>query len=228
MVQAARILLFLAAVAVARAAEDFRAEFVVETTEGQQSFTVRVHPDWAPLGVDRFKELVEVCDAECVMLARHAEFWSCLPACRCSPAKFYDDTRFYRVLPKFVVQFGLSGDPETNALWRSKPIKDDPVTATNKPGTITFAKTSAPNSRTTQLFINTQNNARLDGMGFAPFGEIEGSGMDVVAKLYNCGEKPNQGEIQSRGNAAARDERLSCKVVRWPAVCYSVMRDSTG
>jgi len=168
-------LLFLAAVAVARAAEDFRAEFVVETTEGQQSFTVRVHPDWAPLGVDRFKELVE--------------------------AKFYDDTRFYRVLPKFVVQFGLSGDPETNALWRSKPIKDDPVTATNKPGTITFAKTSAPNSRTTQLFINTQNNARLDGMGFAPFGEIEGSGMDVVAKLYNCGEKPNQGEIQSRGNA---------------------------
>merc|ERR1712061_908153 len=84
--------------------------------------------------------------------------------------------------------------------WRGKPINDEPVKEGNKPGYITFAKTGAPNSRTTQIFINYVDNARLDGMGFAPFGEVEGDGMKVVKEIYNCGEKPNQGEIQSQGN----------------------------
>ena len=134
----------------------------------------QVHSSWAPIGAARFRELVD--------------------------AKFYDNTRFFRVIPSFMVQFGLSGEPSTSAHWRAKTIKDEPVKQTNKPGTITFAKTGAPNSRTTQLFINDVDNGRLDGMGFAPFGEVEGDGMAVVKKIFNCGEKPNQGQIQSQGN----------------------------
>jgi cyclophilin family peptidyl-prolyl cis-trans isomerase len=153
----------------------FRAKFNVVTTAGEESFVIKVHEDWAPIGAARFKELVE--------------------------AKFYDDTRFFRVIPSFMVQFGLSGDPAVSSEWRSKTIKDEKVTQSNKPGYITFAKTGAPNSRTTQLFINYVDNARLDSMGFAPFGEVEGDGMSVVRKIFNCGEKPNQGEIQSKGNA---------------------------
>merc|ERR1712060_114247 len=114
---------------------------------------------------------------------------------------FYDDTRFFRVIPSFMVQFGLNGDPAISSKWREKTIKDEPVKVSNKPGYITFAKTGAPNSRTTQLFINYVDNGRLDGMGFAPFGEVEGAGMKVVKKIFNCGEKPHQGLIQSRGNA---------------------------
>ena len=155
--------------------DDFRVQFDVETTQGAQSFTIKVNADWAPIGAARFKELVE--------------------------AKFYDNTRFFRVIPSFMVQFGLSGDPAKSAEWRSLTINDEPVKESNKPGYITFAKTGAPNSRTTQLFINYVDNARLDGMGFAPFGEVVGKGMDVVRKIYNCGEKPNQGQIQSAGNS---------------------------
>jgi peptidyl-prolyl cis-trans isomerase A (cyclophilin A) len=134
-------------------AGDFRVRFDLETTSGEQSFTLRVHEDWAPIGASRFRELVE--------------------------SSFYEDTRFFRVIPSFMVQFGLSGDAAKNAEWRAKTIKDEPVKVSNKPGYITFAKTGAPNSRTTQLFINYVDNARLDGMGFAPFGEIEGNGMEV-------------------------------------------------
>merc|ERR1712113_748560 len=154
---------------------DFRVKFDVQTTEGPGSFVVKVHEDWAPIGAARFRELVE--------------------------SKFYDDVRFFRVIPSFMVQFGLSGDPKLNTEWRAKPINDEPVKQSNKPGYVTFAKTGAPNSRTTQIFINYVDNARLDGMGFAPFGEVEGDGMKVVKKVYNCGESPNQGEIQSKGNA---------------------------
>ena len=100
-----------------------------------------------------------------------------------SPAA--NDTRFFRVIPSFMVQFGLSGDPATSSKWRSMTIQDEPVKVSNKPGYITFAKTGAPNSRTTQLFINYVDNGRLDGMGFAPFGEVEGDGMAVVKKIFN-------------------------------------------
>lgn len=156
------------------AAADFEVQFDLKTTEGEESFTVAIKEEWAPIGAARFKELVE--------------------------AKFYDDTRFFRVMPTFMVQFGLSGDPKTSTTWRNKPIKDEPVQHSNSPGTITFAKTGAPNSRTTQLFINYADNQNLDGMGFAPFGEVKGGGMKVVKNIYNCGEKPNQGNIQSQGN----------------------------
>mmetsp|Transcript_34684 Transcript_34684/g.99632 ORF Transcript_34684/g.99632 Transcript_34684/m.99632 type:complete len:206 (+) Transcript_34684:68-685(+) len=157
------------------AAADFRVKFDVETTRGPSSFTVLVHEDWAPIGAAHFKELVQ--------------------------AKFYDDTRFFRVIPTFMVQFGLSGDPKISTEWRSKTIQDEPVKVSNKPGYMTFAKTGAPNSRTSQLFINYVDNGRLDGMGFSPFAEVEGDGMSVVKQIFNCGESPNQGQIQSEGNS---------------------------
>merc|ERR1719506_704313 len=99
-----------------------------------------------------------------------------------------------------MAQFGLSGDPKVSAAWREKPINDDPVQESNKKGYVTFAKTGAPNSRTTQLFINFGDNARLDGMGFVPFGIVRGDGMTVVDDIYPIQEKPNQGQIQSQGN----------------------------
>jgi len=137
-------------------------------------FVVEVHRDWAPIGAARFEELVK--------------------------AGFYNENRFFRVVPGFVVQFGLSGDPGTNSKWRTNTIKDEPVKETNAAGTLTFAKTGAPNSRTTQLFINLVNNERLDDMGFSPFGKVI-EGMDVVRKITaKYKELPDQGMIQTKGN----------------------------
>jgi len=101
-----------------------------------------------------------------------------------------------------MIQFGINGDPKLNSVWRSARIPDDPVKQTNAPSYITFA-TAGANSRTTQLFINTnpQGNAFLDKDGFAPFGKVT-KGMDVVRKVYgDYGEKPDQGRIQMEGNA---------------------------
>ena len=136
-----------------QAPESYRARF--ETTKG--NFTVEVTRAWGPLGADRFYGLVK--------------------------GGFYDGVRFFRVLPGFVVQFGISGDPAAARQWRSANIADDPVTQTNAPGAITFA-TAGPNTRTTQLFINLGNNAGLDRQGFAPFGRVT-EGMEVVGQLYS-------------------------------------------
>lgn len=145
-----------------------------ETTKGD--FVIEVHRDWAPIGADHFHELVE--------------------------EGFYDDCRFFRNIPGFMVQFGIHGDPEVMAKWRDKTIKDDPVVKSNKRGFVTYAKTGRPNSRSTQLFINYGDNGRLDADKFAPFAEVI-SGMDVVEKLYaGYGGEPSdhQPEIQSQGN----------------------------
>ncbi|MFZ3216151.1 MAG: peptidylprolyl isomerase [Candidatus Acidiferrales bacterium] len=152
------------------APETFDVKF--NTTAGD--FVVQVTRAWAPLGADRFYNLV-----------KHG---------------FYDEAAFFRVIPGFVVQFGLSADPAVNSVWRKSGFKDDPVTQSNKPGFITFA-TAGKDTRTTQLFINTGNNAQLDKMGFAPFGQVT-SGMDVVKKIHNgYGEAPDQGSITALGNA---------------------------
>jgi peptidyl-prolyl cis-trans isomerase A (cyclophilin A) len=153
----------------AKAPATFRARF--DTTRGV--FVVAVTRAWAPLGADRFYNLVQ--------------------------AGFYDDAGFFRVVPGFVVQFGLNGDPNVNAAWEQARIADDPVKQTNAPGRIVFA-TAGPGTRTTQLFVNLGNNGRLDGMGFAPFGEVV-SGMDVVQAIYaGYGQTPDQGLITMRGN----------------------------
>jgi peptidyl-prolyl cis-trans isomerase A (cyclophilin A) len=145
------------------------------TTAG--SFTVEVIRAWAPNGADRFYNLVK----------HH----------------YYDGTSFFRVVPGFVVQFGLSGNPALNAIWPNATIADDPVTQHNAVGTLTFAD-SGPNSRTTQLFINLGDNAQLDRMGFAPFGRIV-SGMGAVTRIYSgYGETPDQGAITAQGDAYLR------------------------
>ena len=143
-------------------------------TTSKGSFTVEVQRDWAPNGADRFYQLVK--------------------------ARFYDGDRFFRVVPGFVVQWGINGDPSAQATWRDKTIPDDPVKQTNSLGTITFA-TSGPNTRTTQLFINLGDNRSLDAQGFAPFGQVI-SGLNVVESLYSgYREMPDQNLIQMQGNA---------------------------
>lgn len=152
----------------AKAPEKFDVKF--ETTRGD--FVVQVNRAWAPLGADRFYNLV-----------KHG---------------YFTGAAFFRVVPGFIVQFGLSPDPAVNRVWRTANIKDDPVTQSNTRGTITFA-TAGPDTRTTQLFINYANNAGLDGQGFAPFGQVT-SGMDVVDKIYSgYGERPDQGAITTQG-----------------------------
>jgi peptidyl-prolyl cis-trans isomerase A (cyclophilin A) len=148
------------------------------TTKGD--FTVSVTRAWAPRGADRFYNL-----------AKH---------------HFFDNASFFRVLKGFVAQFGLSAYPPVNAAWSKATITDDSVTQTNKKGYLTFA-TAGPNTRTTQLFINLADNPRLDGMGFAAFGEVT-EGMSVVDTLYaDYGEGapqgggPDQGEIEKQGKA---------------------------
>lgn len=164
------------AVATGPAPESYRAAF--DTSKGQ--FVVEVTRAWAPRGADRFYELAK--------------------------SGFYDGGRFFRVLPRFVVQFGINGDPAISRLWSSMRIPDDPVKHSNTRGTITFA-TSGPQSRTTQVFINLRDNARLDDSGFAPFGEVV-SGMENVERLYSgygeCaprGAGPDQTKTELEGNS---------------------------
>jgi peptidyl-prolyl cis-trans isomerase A (cyclophilin A) len=155
---------------VAKAPELF--DVKLETTKGE--IVVHVTRAWAPLGADRFYNLV-----------KHG---------------FYNGAPFFRVVPGFVVQFGLSGDPAVNRVWQNANIKADKVTQSNRLGTLVFA-TAGPHTRTTQLFINLANNASLDSQGFAPFGEVS-SGMDIVQKIYSgYGERPDQGAIGSQGRA---------------------------
>lgn len=155
-----------------------------ETTRGD--FTVTVTRAWAPIAADRFYNLVK----------HH----------------YFDDARFFRVVPGFVVQFGLSAYPPVTAAWEKATIKDEPVTQKNKRGTLTFAKSSLPNSRTTQIFINLKDNSSsLDSQGFAPFGAVDGTGMNVVEMFYD-----QYGD--SAGMDQSNIEKLGEKylVEKWP------------
>jgi peptidyl-prolyl cis-trans isomerase A (cyclophilin A) len=156
-----------------KAPETYKAKF--DTSAGV--FVIEVHRDWAPLGADRFYNLVK--------------------------NGFYDDVRFFRVLDGFMAQFGMNGEPKIQAAWGRANFMDDPVKQSNKRGFLTFAKSSAPNSRSTQVFINFVDNANLDAQGFAPFGQVV-EGMDKVDKLYSgYGRQnvPDQGKITAEGNA---------------------------
>jgi peptidyl-prolyl cis-trans isomerase A (cyclophilin A) len=152
------------------APDSFRVTF--ETSRG--TFVVECVRAWAPRGVDRFHDLVE----------QH----------------FFDQTRFFRTMPGFVSQFGLSADPKGNGPWDAKPIQDDSVRQSNTHGMLTFASQGA-NTRTHQLFFNLVDNPQLDGLGFAPIGRVV-EGLSVVDSLYSgYGDNPDQGLIQRNGNS---------------------------
>ena len=159
--------------------------YKVKFTTTSGDIVVEVHKDWAPLGADRFYNLVR--------------------------NRFFNGATFFRVVPNFIVQFGLTGDPAVNHAWEKANIKDDPVKQHNTRGTLVFA-TAGPNTRTTQLFINLRDNTQsLDPQGFAPFGTVT-EGMDVVDKIFpGYGERPDQGAItdQGKGYYDAKFPRLS-------------------
>ncbi len=162
--------------ATAKAPDLFKAKF----TMAKGDFVIQVHRDWSPNGADRFYNLVKM--------------------------GFFDDTRFFRAIDGFMVQFGISGDPAVAKKWAEQGIADDPVKQTNKKGFVTFAQRGTPNSRGTQVFINYGDNSRLDAT-FAPFGLVV-QGMEVVDSLYKgygegapMGAGPDQGLIQAQGNA---------------------------
>ncbi len=136
---------------------------------------VEVHKDWSPIGAEHFFDLAKI--------------------------GYYNDVRFFRVVPGFMAQFGISGDPEMTKNHGNKNIMDDPNAGqSNSPGMMTYAKTGLPNSRSTQLFINTGDNKFLDSQGFTPFAKVV-EGMDVVKKINSeYREKPNQMSIRSQGN----------------------------
>lgn len=129
---------------------------------------------WAPVGVDRFHDLVT--------------------------QGFFDDERFFRTIPGFITQFGLAGDPSRKEPWDDKKLPDDSVRQSNLRGTVSFAM-QGPRSRTHQLFINLVDNTQLDRLGFAPIGRVV-QGMDVVDSLYSAyGDNPDQEFIQRMGNS---------------------------
>ena len=170
---------------------DYRVRFDVETTAGAESFTVKVTSRWAPIGAARFRHLVK--------------------------QNFYDDTRFFRVIPGFMAQFGLSGKPHLNAHWRANPIDDEKVGMSNQYGFISFAKMGQPNSRTTQLFINYADNKRLDDIGFAPFGKVEGDGMEVVKRIFNwCAQAVPRSSLRPPALARLRSSpRSRARTWQW-------------
>jgi peptidyl-prolyl cis-trans isomerase A (cyclophilin A) len=151
-----------------------------DTSRG--TFIVEVHREWAPNGVDHLYELVK--------------------------AGFYDGDRFFRVVRGFMVQFGINGDPATQRTWSAMNIPDDRPTQANARGTLSYAATGAPNSRSTQLFINFKDNSQsLNPQGFAPLGQVI-QGMDVVDDIYAGygemapnGTGPDTTQLQMEGNS---------------------------
>lgn len=155
--------------------------FKVKLTTTKGDITIQVSRALSPNGVDRFYNLVK--------------------------NGYFTDVAFFRVIEGFMGQFGIHGDPKVAAAWRSANIQDDPVKGSNIRGAITFAKSGAPNSRSTQFFINLKDNPNLDTMGFSPFGKVI-EGMDVMDKINNeygegapGGRGPAQGRVQQEGNA---------------------------
>jgi len=177
------------------APDSFKVNF--ETSKG--NFVVQAVRAWSPHGVDRFHWLVQ----------HH----------------FYDGVRFFRVLPNFVVQFGINGDPKVAAVWEDRTIPDDSVRQSNQESFVSYAK-GGPNTRTTQLFINKRDNRRLDTLGFAPIGRVI-EGMPVVLQLFGeygegppRGRGPSQDSIRLQGNRylmrafPALDSVVRARVVR--------------
>ena len=176
-----------------KAPDTFHVKFT--TTKGD--FFLEVNRAWAPNGADRLYNLVK--------------------------AGFFKDLAFFRAIERFMVQFGIHGDPGVSAAWRAANIQDDPVKESNRRGYITFA-TAGPNTRTTQLFINFADNKNLDSMGFAPVGRVV-HGMEVVDSLHKGygegaprGRGPDQSRIQAEGNAYLKQDFPNLDYIRSAAI----------
>ena len=165
-----------------KAPDKYKARF--DTSAGV--FVVEVTREWAPLGADRFYNLVK--------------------------NGFFDEARFFRAIEGFMVQFGIHGDPAVSTVWRNARLNDDPQKQSNRPMYITFAH-GGPNTRTTQVFINfNDNSASLDKLGFPPFGRVV-EGEAAVRKIFTGygegaprGKGPEQGRVQMEGNAYLNKE----------------------
>ena len=169
------------------------AAFMARFDTNKGAFIIAVERKLSPHGADRFYNLVR--------------------------NGYFDGNKFFRVLPGFIVQWGMNGDPAINKIWSESRILDDPVQISNKKGTITFAKPGSPNARSTHLFINYADNNNLDGQGFAPFGHVS-EGMEVVEAINSeYKQAPKQGMIFEGGNAYLNehypnlDTILSAKIV---------------
>jgi peptidyl-prolyl cis-trans isomerase A (cyclophilin A) len=176
-----------------QAPETFKAQF--DTTKGK--FTIEVTRSLSPNGADRFYNLVR--------------------------SGYFKDIAFFRVIPGFMCQFGIHGDPNVSAKWRAAAIADDPVKGSNTRGTITFA-TAGPNTRTTQLFISFADNRNLDDMGFSPFGKVT-EGMDVVDKINSeygegapRGRGPDQGRVQGEGNTYLKKDFPNLDYIKFATI----------
>jgi peptidyl-prolyl cis-trans isomerase A (cyclophilin A) len=171
----------------------------LDTTKGD--VVIESTRAWAPRGADRFYEL--------------------------TTSGFFDGSRFFRVRPKFAVQFGISKDPKVNELWQQLQMPDDPVKQSNKRGYVSFAM-RGPSTRTTQVFVNLRDNKNLDSSGFAPFGRIV-EGLDIIEKLYSAygevsplgGSGPDPAKLQVMGDEYAQrsfprlDTINSAKVIEY-------------
>jgi peptidyl-prolyl cis-trans isomerase A (cyclophilin A) len=159
-----------------RAPDNFIVDFQTDVGSGA-NMSVNITRSLAPLGVDHFYSLVD--------------------------DGFYNQAAFFRVVPNFVVQFGIAGTPAENEKWTS-PIRDDPVKVSNLAGTLVYA-TAGPNTRTTQLFINYADNQGLDKQGFAPFGQLDAEGLAVAQRIFNptpsSSSGVNQGAYTAKGNS---------------------------
>jgi len=169
------------AVALATGNPAYKVIFHLENLENGNSgeVVVNVHPEWAPLGAQRFAELVE--------------------------QRFFDNTRFFRVVTGFVAQFGISGDPEVTSAWRGKTIGDDSPQhhVTNNRGRLSFY-TDGKDDRSTQIVFNVKDNDFLDNKGYVPFAEVA-DGMFYVDRIFNgyggSSRAPVESRMQTEGNA---------------------------
>ena len=151
-------------------------EYNVRLDTSKGVVVVAVHRDWAPHGADRFYELVT--------------------------SGYYDDNRFFRVVAGRWAQFGIHGDPQVAAAWRTRTIPDDPRKVSNTRGTVAFAF-AVPDGRTTQVYIALSDlSATQDAQGFAPFGRVV-DGMEVADRL-----NAEYGENAGSGIRAGRQQPL--------------------
>lgn len=176
--------------------------YTVRLTTTQGQVLIEVHREWSPNGADRFYELVN--------------------------EGFYDGCKFFRVLDGFMAQVGINGSPAVMRKWGERNIPDDPVVQSNTRGYVTFAKSSAPNSRSTQIFFNYGDNSNLDGQGFSPFAVVT-EGMDVIDSLYSGygegypnGRGPDQGRVNAEGN-----EYLEAQFPKLDAIIKAEIVDAT-